>query len=146
MPLSGNFTILLKTYDALNEKFQLNPFGLVIKFKLPSTSKPLFLNASVMSDTKVDFNAASSLQMGYRWSTAILGHVSGNFKSFDHNHDGYLDEPEMLQFSLANRWLYYADSGVQVRFGIKALQDSRQGGQPGYDRSEYRFPAAAQGP
>ena len=108
-----------------------------MEHRKPTDEKPLFLNASVMSDTKMDFNLASSLQMGYKWSTVILAHASGNIKSFDHNHDGYLDEPEMLQFSLANRWLYYADSGVQVRFGIKALQDSRQGGQPGYDRSEY---------
>ena len=108
-----------------------------MEHRKPTDEKPLFLNASVMSDTKVDFNAASSLQMGYRWSTAILGHVSGNFKSFDHNHDGYMDDPEMLQFSLANRWLYMADSGVQVRFGFKALQDSRRGGQEGYDHEKY---------
>ena len=108
-----------------------------MEHRKPTDEKPLFLNASVMSDTKVDFNAVSSLQMGYRWSTAILGHVSGNFKSFDHNHDGYMDDPEMLQFSLANRWLYMADSGVQVRFGFKALQDSRRGGQEGYDHEKY---------
>ena len=108
-----------------------------MEHRKPTDEKLLFLNASVMSDTKVDFNAASSLQMGYRWSTAILGHVSGNFKSFDHNHDGYMDDPEMLQFSLANRWLYMADSGVQVRFGFKALQDSRRGGQEGYDHEKY---------
>lgn len=108
-----------------------------MEHRKPTDEKPLFLNASVMSDTRLDFNAASSLQMGYKWSTVILGHISGNFKSFDHNHDGYMDDPGMLQFSLANRWYYLADSGVQVRFGVKALQDSRQGGQQGYDHTEY---------
>lgn len=108
-----------------------------LEHRKPTDEKPLFLNASVMSDSKVDFNAASSLQIGDRWSTVILGHVSGNFKSFDHNHDGYMDDPKMLQFSLANRWLYMADSGVQVRFGFKALQDSRRGGQEGYDHEKY---------
>lgn len=108
-----------------------------LEHRKPTDEKPLFLNASVMSDSKVDFNAASSLQIGDRWSTVILGHVSGNFKSFDHNHDGYMDDPKMLQFSLANRWLYMADSGVQVRFGFKALQDSRKGGQEGYDHEKY---------
>lgn len=108
-----------------------------LEHRKPTDEKPLFINASVMSDSKVDFNAASSLQVGDRWSTVILGHVSGNFKSFDHNHDGYMDDPKMLQFSLANRWLYMADSGVQVRFGFKALQDSRKGGQEGYDHEKY---------
>lgn len=109
-----------------------------LEHRKPTDEKPLFLNASVMSDTKMDFNIASSLQMGQRWSTVILGHVSGNIRSYDHNHDGYMDDPEMLQFNLANRWLYMADNGVQVRFGVKALQDSRRGGQEGYDRNTYK--------
>ena len=37
-----------------------------MEHRKPTDEKPLFLNASVMSDTKVDFNAASSLQMGFR--------------------------------------------------------------------------------
>jgi hypothetical protein len=82
-----------------------------------------------MSDTKMDFNVASSLQMGYKWSTVILGHVSGNIEAHDMNNDGFLDEPQMLQFNLSNRWLYQADNGTQIRFGVRAIQDSRNGGQ-----------------
>ncbi len=100
-----------------------------MEHRKPTDEKPLFLNAAVMSDTKMDFNIASSLQMGYKWSTVILGHVSGNIKSHDMNSDGFLDEPNMLQFNLSNRWLYQADNGVQVRFGARAIQDNRKGGQ-----------------
>ena len=100
-----------------------------MEHRKPTDEKPLFLNAAVMSDTKMDFNIASSLQMGYKWSTVLLGHVSGNVASHDMNGDGFLDDPKMLQFNLANRWLYMADNGVQVRFGVRALQDSRLGGQ-----------------
>ncbi len=100
-----------------------------MEHRKPTDEKPLFLNAAVMSDTKMDFNIASSLQMGYNWSTVILGHVSGNIAAHDMNHDSFLDDPKMLQFNLANRWLYQADNGVQVRFGVRALQDSRLGGQ-----------------
>lgn len=100
-----------------------------MEHRKPTDEKPLFLNAAVMSDTKMDFNIASSLQMGYKWSTVILGHVSGNIASHDMNYDGFLDDPKMLQFNLSNRWLYQADNGVQVRFGVRALQDKRLGGQ-----------------
>lgn len=100
-----------------------------MEHRKPTDEKPLFLNAAVMSDTKMDFNIASSLQMGYKWSTVILGHVSGNIEAHDMNNDGFLDEPNMLQFNLANRWLYQADNGVQVRFGVRAIQDNRKGGQ-----------------
>ena len=100
-----------------------------MEHRKPTDEKPLFLNAAVMSDTKMDFNIASSMQMGYKWSTVILGHVSGNLAAHDMNSDGFLDDPKMLQFNLANRWLYQADNGAQIRFGVRALQDSRLGGQ-----------------
>ena len=100
-----------------------------MEHRKPTDEKPLFINAAVMSDSKMDFNIASSLQMGYNWSTVILGHVSGNLYTHDMNSDGFLDEPMMLQFNLANRWLYQADNGIQVRFGVRALQDARLGGQ-----------------
>ena len=100
-----------------------------MEHRKPTDEKPLFLNAALMSDSKVDFNIASSLQMGYKWSTVILGHVSGNYSLHDMNGDGLLDDPKMLQFNLSNRWLYMAYNGVQVRFGVRALQDKRLGGQ-----------------
>ena len=107
------------------------------EYRKPTDEKPLFVNLSTMNDTKTDFNIASSLQMGESWSTVILGHVSGNFKTFDHNHDGFRDDPGMLQVNVANRWLYYGPTGVQVRFGLRALQDRRKGGQDGYDHVTY---------
>ena len=100
-----------------------------MEHRKPTDEKPLFLNAAVMSDTKMDFNIASSLQMGYKWSTVLLGHVSGNIKSHDMDGDGFMDDPKLLQFNLANRWLYMADNGMQIRFGVRAIQDSRNGGQ-----------------
>ena len=100
-----------------------------MEHRKPTDEKPLFLNAAVMSDTKVDFNIASSLQMGYKWSTVLLGHVSGNIAPHDMNNDSFLDDPKMLQLNFANRWLYQADNGMQIRFGVRALQDNRLGGQ-----------------
>ena len=100
-----------------------------MEHRKPTDEKPLFLNAAVMSDSKMDFNVASSVQMGYKWSTVVLGHVSGNVTTHDMDNNGFMDEPKMLQFNLSNRWLYMADNGVQVRFGVRAIQDGRQGGQ-----------------
>jgi hypothetical protein len=45
------------------------------------------------------------------------------------NGDSFIDDPKMLQLNFANRWLYYAPSGLQIRFGVRALQDNRLGGQ-----------------
>ena len=123
-----------------------------MEHRKPTDEKPLFINGAVMSDTKMDLNVASSLQMGYKWSTVILGHVSGNVAPHDMDGDGFLDEPKQLQFNLSNRWLYQADNGVQVRFGVRAIQDSRLGGQMlkdadgkhvFYDRKTYSLTPAA---
>ena len=100
-----------------------------MEHRKPTDEKPLFINTALMSDSKVDFNIASSLQMGYKWSTVLLGHVSGNYATHDMDQDGFLDDPKMLQFNFSNRWLYMADNGVQVRFGVRAIQDKRLGGQ-----------------
>jgi len=100
-----------------------------MEHRKPTDEKPLFINGAVMSDSKMDLNVASSLQMGYKWSTIILGHVSGNVVTHDMDKDGFMDEPRQLQFNLSNRWLYQADNGMQIRFGVRAIQDSRLGGQ-----------------
>lgn len=116
-----------------------------MEHRKPTDEKPLFVNASMMSDSKADLNIASSLQLNDYWSTVLLGHVSGNFMSMDSNGDGFLDDPMQLQFNLANRWMYYAPDGTQVRFGVRALRDNRRGGQqdpermghPGYDKDTF---------
>ena len=100
-----------------------------MEHRKPTDEKPLFLNAAVMSDGKFDFNIASSIQMGYKWSTVLLGHVSGTTVAHDGDHDSFLDEPKMLQLNFSNRWLYMADNGMQIRFGVRAIQDKRLGGQ-----------------
>lgn len=105
-----------------------------LEHKKPTEEKPLFIQASMMSDTKADFNATSAWQLSPTVYTILLGHVSGNFKTYDMNDDGFRDDPKMLQFNVANRWLYYTPE-LQVRWGVKAVWDHRQGGMDGYDKS-----------
>lgn len=104
--------------------------------KRTTDEKPLFVQASIMDDTKADLNVISSLQLDeeQKWSTVILAHMDGNFKEFDHNGDGFMDDPRQIQFNLSNRWLYFNPNGVQINFGVRALRDKRTGGQmPGAD-------------
>ena len=102
-----------------------------LEHRKPTDEKPLYVQASVMDDTKADFNVISSLQLDDegKWSTVVFGHVDGNFKPMDHNGDGFMDDPRQFQVNLGNRWLYFDPSGMQVRFGAHAIRDSRRGGQ-----------------
>lgn len=109
-----------------------------MEHRKPTDEKPLFLQASVMNDTKSDVNIASSLQLDSegKWNTVILAHGDANFLTMDHNSDGFMDDPLSRNLALSNRWLYYDPSGLQVRFGVRGILDSRQGGQ--MDRDKWR--------
>ena len=107
-----------------------------MEHRKPTDEKPFFLSLTGMSDTRVSGDVASSLQLNDRLSTVILGHVDKNFKSFDMNGDGFMDDPMVQQFNLANRWFYY-DPRFQIRLGVNAVSDRRTGGMPGYDWKAY---------
>lgn len=102
-----------------------------MEHRKPTDEKPLFVQASFMNDTKADLNIASSIQLDEeeKWSTVLLGHISGNFMDMDHNSDGFLDDPRGYLASVSNRWLYYDPSGLQVRFGVRGVRDEKTGGQ-----------------
>ena len=99
-----------------------------LEHRKPTDGKPLYVNASVMNDTKTDLNVTSSLQAGANLYTVLMGHVDGNFRTYDMNGDGFADEPSMLQASASNRWLWYSPK-VQVRWGLRYTHDRRRGGQ-----------------
>lgn len=107
-----------------------------LEHRKPTDEKPFFLSLTGMSDTRVSGDIASSIQINDRLSTVILGHVDKNFKAFDMNDDGFMDDPMVGQLGLANRWFYY-DPRFQVRLGLNAVSDHRTGGQPGYERYSY---------
>ena len=113
-----------------------------IEHRKPTDEIPLFLALNGMSDSRMNLDFVSSFPLGERFYTALMGHVEGNFMTHDMNGDGFMDDPKSLQFNVSDRWLYYTPS-LQVRFGIRALQDHRQGGQSGYDKVAYTFGSTA---
>ncbi len=102
-----------------------------LEHRKPTDEIPLFVQASVMNDTKADLNIASALQLDEmeKWSTVILAHADGNFMDMDHNGDTFLDDPRGGNIALSNRWLYYDPSGLQVRWGVRGIYDRKNGGQ-----------------
>lgn len=107
-----------------------------MEHRKPTDEKPFFLSITGMNDSRISADAASSLQIGNHLSTVILAHADKNFVPMDMNSDGFMDDPMVQQFNLANRWLYY-DPRFQIRFGVNAVSDNRTGGQPGYGRGSY---------
>lgn len=99
----------------------------------PESVKPLYIQASYMNDTKADFNLVSALPVDElaTWNTAIFAHADANFKAFDANGDGFMDDPLQVNYSLGNRWQHVTDGGSEIRFGVRGIIDRRNGGQTG---------------
>ena len=100
-----------------------------MEHRKPTDETPLFVQLYGSSDAMFEANVASALQFSPKWSTILLTHVGGTAMSMDMNNDGFRDAPENIQFNVANRWLYYDPSGVQVRFGFRFINEDRLGGQ-----------------
>ena len=115
-----------------------------LEHRKPTDEIPLYVQASVMNDTKTDLNIASALQLDEmeKWSTIILAHADANFMDMDHNGDTFLDDPRGGNVALANRWLYYDPSGLQVRFGVRGIYDKKNGGQISSQMKENEYGAS----
>lgn len=105
-----------------------------LEHRKPTDDERLFLNVYFDSELKPEVNLSSAIPVtkDKRLSTVILAHGSMDTKSYDHNGDGFRDLPLSRQFDIANRWLYQADNGMQVRWGVKYINDYRLGGQMDY--------------
>ncbi len=113
--------------------------GLInLEHRKPTTEEPFFMNLFLSNTLRTEANIASSLQLNNKWSTVLLGHFSTDPVDHDGNNDGFRDEPKSLQFNFSNRWLYMADNGLQIRFGLKALSDNRLAGQTKFTKGDTR--------
>ena len=105
-----------------------------LEHRKPTDEERLFLNLYFDSHLKPEINLSSAMPVtkDKRLSTVILAHAAMDTMESDHNNDGFRDMPMSRAFSLANRWLYQAENGMQVRWGAKYINDYRLGGQMGY--------------
>ena len=117
-----------------------------LEHRKPTDEERLFLNLYLDTHLKPEINLASAMPVSKdkRLSTVILAHGAYGTIEHDGNKDGYRDTPLARTASVANRWLYQAENGMQVRWGAKYLYDHRIGGQMGY-KPELRNDSAFEG-
>jgi len=99
-----------------------------MEHRKPTAEQPLFVNLFMSDKLRAEANVASSLQLNEKWSTVILGHFSTDPMGHDGNHDGFKDDPLTTQINFSNRWLYTPSNGMQLRFGMRVLNDDRIAG------------------
>ncbi len=111
-----------------------------LEHRKPTDEERMFLNVYLDTHLKPEINLSSAMPVtkDKRLSTVILAHGAYGTMTHDGNKDGYRDTPLARTATIANRWLYQAENGMQVRWGAKYLYDHRIGGQMGYDTKMHR--------
>ncbi len=109
-----------------------------LEHRKPTDSERLFINAYLDDELKPEINISTALPVtkDNKLTTIILAHASMDTDpdGMDHNHDSFRDMPRGSQLNFANRWLYQADNGLQLRWGAKYVDESRLGGMNAYSR------------
>ncbi|MFR9650464.1 MAG: TonB-dependent receptor [Rikenellaceae bacterium] len=111
-----------------------------LEHRKPTDNERLFLNLYLNSELKPEANLSTAFPVSKnkKLSSVILVHASADneIMHVDCNDDGFRDHPLSRQLSMANRWSYLADNGLQLRWGFKIVDDSRLGGSIDYDEDD----------
>lgn len=112
-----------------------------LEYRKPTDLERLFVNVFLNDELRPEVNLSTALPVTKdgRLSTVLMVHASGDTDVVKHdkNEDGFRDTPKTSQLNLANRWLYSAENGMQIRWGYKLLQEERLGGDLDYTESMF---------
>ncbi|MEG0807793.1 MAG: TonB-dependent receptor [Alistipes sp.] len=112
-----------------------------LEHRKPTDEERLFVNLYLDDELRPEANISSAFPVtkNKKLSSVILlhGSMDTDVRKMDHNNDGFRDLPKADQFNVANKWLYAADNGTQIRWGWKYVQENRLGGMLDYKKSLY---------
>ncbi len=99
------------------------------EFKKPEDKERFFFNYYLNSAGRQEFNTNVSVDFGKPLSSVFMGHYSFNNHPVDHNNDGFRDLNTGHQINAANFWQYMGKKGLEMRWGVRMLDEKRHGGQ-----------------
>lgn len=109
-----------------------------VELQKPPESDALFLNGYINQSGRTELNAITTTRVAKNWATAALVHGSIRPTEMDNNNDGFLDFPKSNQLNFINRWMYIGNNGWFSQFGVKAVEDSKLGGQLSFEEDQPR--------
>lgn len=80
------------------------------------------------NDQRIEANADASVHLSEGLSTGLLLHYEDRLKDMDDNDDGFMDDPNVRQYNLMNRWAYTSKHYLMHAM-LSGLKESRNGGQ-----------------
>ena len=99
-----------------------------IEYLKPDNDPGVTVNLYGSSLGRFEANADANVHLTQRLSTELLAHYQDEWGHHDMNHDGFMDQPNVRQVNLMNRWKWRGDSYL-FHAGLGLINEKRNGGQ-----------------
>lgn len=99
-----------------------------VEYLKPDNDEGVTVNLYGGTLGRLEANADANVHLDAKLSTEVLAHYQDDFGHHDVNNDGFLDQPNVRQWNLQNRWKW---KGFHYMFhgGVSMVKEKRDGGQ-----------------
>ena len=99
-----------------------------VEYLKPDNDEGVTVNLYGGTLGRLEANADANVHLDNQLSTEVLAHYQDDFGHHDINDDGFLDQPNVRQWNLQNRWKWKGEHYI-FHGGISLLKEKREGGQ-----------------
>lgn len=99
-----------------------------IEYLKPDNDEGVTVNLYGGTLGRLEANADANVHFDDKLSTEVLVHYQDDFGHHDVNNDGFLDQPNVRQWNLQNRWKWKGDHYL-FHGGFGMVKEKREGGQ-----------------
>jgi len=110
-----------------------------VEYLKPDDDEGVTVNLFGGSLGRLETNADANVHLDSKLSTEVLAHYQDDFGHHDMNDDGFLDQPNVRQWNLQNRWKWKGD-GYMFHGGLSLVKEEREGGQTHHTAPEAHHP------
>ena len=109
-----------------------------VEYMKPDDEEGATLNLYGNTKSRMDANADANIHLTDKLSSELLLHYQDDYGHHDDNNDGFLDQPNVRQWNLQNRW-HYRNSNYIFHGGISVIKEKREGGQTEHTSHLYKI-------
>ncbi len=109
-----------------------------VEYLKPEDDEGVAVNLYGNTKSRLEANADGNIHLG-QVNTELLAHYENDWGHHDDNDDGFLDQPNVRQINLQNRWDYLGPVYV-FHGGIGVLDEQRDGGQNHHTAPDVHHP------
>ena len=99
-----------------------------VEYLKPDADQGVTVNLYGNTKSRMDANADANIHLNNELSSEVLLHYQDDYGHHDDNNDGFLDQPNLRQWNLQNRWKYMGGSYI-FHGGVSLMKEEREGGQ-----------------